>query len=96
MTQPKQKTMEDPALIAVRIVPDARKVLPVDEIARAVVTHLDGQFHAFRHRYAEELLQQQVQLETFHETEDGRKFCVITEYHESFTVVDLVDDPQTH
>lgn len=96
MTQLKQKTMADPAMLAVVVVPDAKEVLSVEDIARAIGTHLEGQFHSLRHRYAEEFMHQQVQLETIHETDDGQRFRVITEYHEALTIVDLVDHSNTH
>lgn len=70
--------------------PEVQQLLTIDDIARAIGSHLDGQFHSYRHRYAEDFKHQQVQLETFHEAENGQRFRVITEYHEVFTIVDLV------
>jgi hypothetical protein len=96
MTQSKEKTLESPALLAVHLVPDAKQLLSIEEIARALLLHLEGQVHSFRHRYAEEDMHQQVQLETVHETESGQKFRVVTEYHEAFTIVDLVHNSTAH
>lgn len=96
MTQPKDKTMEVPQPAQVLIVPDAKQLLSIEEIAMAVGMHLEGQFHSYRHRYAEDFKHQQVQLETIHETKEGQKFRVITEYHEAFTIVDLVDNSRNH
>jgi hypothetical protein len=96
MTQTRRPTVEEATAVAVMIVPDAREQLSIEEIARAVGTHIEGQFHSLKHRYAEEMMRQQVQLETIHEAKDGRQFRVVTEYHEVFTIVDLVEVPTSH
>ena len=96
MAQRQTRTKDEPALIAVSMDPITKSALSIDEIARALTVHLEGTFHSYRHRYASEAKHQQVQLETIHETKEGQKFRVITEYDESLTIVDLVNLPETH
>jgi hypothetical protein len=96
MTQSKQKTMGNPVILQVQIAPSAREVVPITEIARAMELHFDGEIHSLRHRFAEDVRHQQVQLETVHETGLGHKFRIITEYDEAFTIVELVDNSNTH
>jgi hypothetical protein len=92
MTQPKDNTTEGTALIAVQIVPHAKELLSIEELARAIGLHVKGEFHSYRHRLGDDSMRQQVQLETIHETANGQKFRVVTEYHEALTVVDLVEE----
>ncbi len=71
--------------------PGTKQALSIEEIARALTLHLEGKYHAVQHRYSNDAKRQQVLLESFHETKNGKKFRVMTEYDESFTIVDLVD-----
>lgn len=96
MTQLQKKTKGLPNSAVVVISPDAKEQLSIEEIAKAVGLHLVGENHSYQHRYAEDLKCQQVQRETIYEANSGKKYCVVTEYHEVFTIVDVVDNSHTH
>jgi hypothetical protein len=96
MTQLQKQTRVLPILAEVVLSPDAKQQLSIEEIAKAVGLHFVGENHTYEHRYAEDLKCQQVQRETIYEKQDGKKFRVVTEYHEVFTIVDVVDNSHTH
>ena len=91
MTQTKPKAMIDTTALGVMVVPSVRERLSTEEIARAILAHLQGEFTALRHRFADDSLQQELQLETMHEANDGQKVRVITEFHQVHIIVDLVE-----
>ena len=96
MAKLKPWTKDETVLSGVTMDLQTEQVLTIDEICSALTLHLDGTFHSFQHRYAGELNHQQVVLETFHETKEGKKFRVVTQYDESLTIVDLVNATVVH
>jgi hypothetical protein len=91
MTNSKRRTKDDVVLVAVNMNHHTMQALPVEEIVRAIALHVEGKYFTCRHRYASETQRQQVRLATTHETQDGKRFRIVTEYDESFTFVELVE-----
>jgi len=90
MAEAKTKKQEQQVVLPFVRAEGVKEALSDQDIADAISLHVEGGFTAYVHRYASDVMQQQIRLSTFHETKDGKKFRVMTEYHEALTIVDLV------